>query len=205
MRDDWHVSEPAAYLIAGFVGEIFDRVQTTSIKSFRRISSLKVRVLPADDVFPPETLVQRASHFALLFTAGFGRALPVGRDEQVAGIMVNVGAPGGSLRIQGPDGAVVKSLTFKWSGQEPSVYFSLLADLARPVRGGPDYVTVEIVRDDIPPTEATVHGVPPPKKRDSEIEIEGVLVLSTQEASSVESVWDCPDLPLDLSALPETC
>jgi hypothetical protein len=208
MKDDWHMSPGAADLFARFLTEVIDQLATTRLSTRSRVSSvLSTRTVLATELFRGNALIPRKSS---LHSASFGRLgsgdvvrIPVGPDERLAGLVVNCGAEGGTLAIRGKRGEAVKSMTFEWSGHRPEVFFSLLVDIAQPIVGGDDGVTIEIVSDDRAPTEPTIHGRPARPGRIAGIEIEGVLIASPDETEFRFSSPEYKGLPLDLGKLPQ--
>lgn len=208
MRDSWHLSERANALFADFVLELRERVRLLPrTKSMRTISITPSRVVTAEQLFRRGSLVSRTS---TLRSGWYGRLLPgeklvvpVGEHERIAGVMINVGRPGGTIAIRGSNGEAIKSLTFAWSDHKPELFFSVLVDVAQSIAGGRQGIAIEIVSDDCTPTEPTIHGHPSPPVRDREIEIEGVLVTSLEKSDFTLSSTDYQGLPLELAELPE--
>ena len=208
MRDNWHMAERPSELFAGFLGELLVRLSVMPVRKSRRISSaLSTRIVPAERLFPPGALVKRSTSLRSEYYGKLAKGsvlnVPIGEGERVAGLMVNVGAKGGTVAIRGSNAQVVKSLTFDWSNHQPEVFFSLLVDIAKPIIGGADCVTIEIVPDEMTPTERTIHGRPAPPGRDGEVEIEGILITSEREADCSFAMTSYCGLPLDLRELPE--
>jgi hypothetical protein len=208
MRDNWHMSERANDLFAGFIGEFLDRLPTMPARKSRRVSSvLSSRMVAADRLFAQSALVERSSSLRSKYYGQLAKGavinVPLAEDERIAALMVNAGAMGGTIAIRGRNAEAVKNLTFEWSNHKPEMFFSLLVDVAQPILGGQGGVTIEIIPDERMPTERTIHGRPAPPGRDGEVEIEGILVTSAIEAEFSFAATGYRGLPLDLGELPE--
>jgi hypothetical protein len=208
MRDDWHMTERASELFAGFVNAFLDRLRTMPARKSRRVSSaLSGRIVPAEQLFPRGALVKRTSSLRSEYYGRLAKGavinVPLAVDERVAALMVNAGAKGGTIAIRGRNAEAIKNLTFEWSNYKPEMFFSLLVDVAQPIIGGEGGVTIEIVPDERMPTEPTIHGRPAPPGRDGEVEVEGILVTSAIEAECSVAAANYRGLPLDLGELPE--
>ena len=105
--------------------------------------------------------------------------------------------------IRGSNTEVIKRVRFEWSEVTPKHFWSLMTDIAEPVLGGANGVAVQVVERDRPPTERTTMGRPPIEPY-GEIELEGVLIIGTEEVELSFSSREYPDLPLDLGDLPES-
>jgi hypothetical protein len=123
--------------------------------------------------------------------------------ERLRGLMINVGAKGGTVMVRGGGTNVVKSMTAYWDAARPDFFGSLMVDFAHPLPGGAGGVTIQIVDADAVPTEPTLHSKPIIPGRYGEIEIEGALLI---ECDKMQYDYIGPTfgwLPLDLCELPE--
>ncbi len=159
------------------------------------------------ELFPPERLVDRESS---LRSATFGSLrtgetlrLDVTDQERIAALMINTGAKGGTVAIRGGGNEAIKALTIYWRKNQPDIYSSILVDMAAPITGGPEGVTVEIVDKDRAPSEKTLEVKPTLPGRYGEIEIEGALITRTRSEQHAFSAPSYGDLPLNLGTLPE--
>jgi hypothetical protein len=204
MRDDFHMSENAAECLAAFFRGALKAGGTVPRPKGRRGEPPRSRVLGAADLFPQDALVVRkTSHRGAAFGAmstGSSISVPVGADEKLAGLMVNAGAIGGTVRISGRSHSVIKQLNLKWSVQ-PNRNWAVFVDIAGPALGGPDGVRIDVVDSGTSPTETTVHVGKPLKDETPRIEIEGFL-LTAADSNDRGVLTLKHALPLDLSTLP---
>jgi glycosyltransferase involved in cell wall biosynthesis len=208
MRDDCHLSDGAGDAVADFIASVMRRMGASSSSSVSR-SDVVVpsRVLYATDLVPPAALVARGSSLRSALHARVVRGdvvgIPVRAGERLAGVMINIGAKGGTIALRSDGMKVVKSLTAYWNPDRPDWYCAMFIDIAQPLLGGPAGVTLEIVDQDAVPTERTLHAKPVLPDRYGEIEIEGVL-LTGERAVDFASAGPCYGwMPLDLGELPE--
>jgi hypothetical protein len=207
MRDDCHISGSAGELVARFLAEIVDRAGSAAwSQSAQTASVVRARAIPASQFFPAETLVERKSSWR---SAPYGRlnlgeviGIPIGGGERLAGILINMGAKGGTVVIQGAGCEVTKSLTAYWDEAHPDQYSAMLVDIAQTIVGGPSGVTMKIVSSDRAPTERTLHARRVLPNRYGEVEIEGILAIGCDYMAFEFLKQTCAGMPLDLQTAP---
>ena len=208
MRDNAHMSDRAAELVARFFAEIIERARSGAwSRGMDSTSIFRSRIIEAPQLFPAGAIVTRESsqRSALYGRLGLGEMIriPIGSRERLAGILINTGAKGGMVTIRGSNIEVTKSLTVYWDDDHPDWYIAMLVDVAGSIHGGPSGVTMELVAGDRVPTEPTLHARPALPNRYGEVEIEGVVVAELDDATIEFSKQTCAQLPLDLGATKE--
>lgn len=208
MRDDYHISCKTAEEVALFFASLVRRIHGTAGGSIRRSTPIvERRVIGATELFGPSALVSRHSS---LRSAILGRLMPgekiripLRQDERLRGVMINTGAPGGTVAFRSSNAEIVKSMTAYHDPRHRTRFESLLIDFAHPFLGGASGVTMEMLAPNAAATEHTVHGKPVSAECYGEVEIEGVLVTGR---NNVQFDYDSPAydwLPLDLQELKE--
>jgi hypothetical protein len=206
MRDRAHMSSAAGKIVGRFFAEVADLVAGMLPIPTRFVSdAVTFRVVEAAELFPADRLVARESR---LRGADFGclksgqvLRVPASNNERLAAVMINTGAKGATVAIQGSNGRIVKSLTCYWDPVQPEIFSSLLVDMVAPVLGGADGIEIAIVEDVAKPTEGTLTGRPVLGGRYGEVEVEGVLLKGEQVRQQFTSMARSA-LPLDLADLP---
>jgi hypothetical protein len=208
MRDDCHLSDRAGDAVAEFLAAVIRRMNATMPALVGRSTAIvPSRAVYANGLFPQSALVDRNSSQR---SATYGRLvmgdvvrIPVRPTERLAGVLINTGAPGGTIALRNGETEIIKSMMLRWAPEQPDRYAAMFVDFAQPPIGGPSGITMAIADRDAVATERTIHAQPPLPGRYGEIEIEGVLLT---ESSTVEFGHACPHydwMPLDLSELPE--
>ncbi len=82
-------------------------------------------------------------------------------------------------------------------------FSAILIDLARPIAGGAEGVSIEIVGEDSLPTESTLEVRKTLPGRYGEVGIEALLIASMEESADRVRGPYCGSIPLDLGDLPE--
>jgi hypothetical protein len=208
MKDNYHISAGAAEEVATFFAAVVRRMNGTSVTSVARCASiLQARVIYASELFPPSALVDRGSS---LRSASHGRLaigdsvyIPMANDERLRGLMINIGALGGTVAIRGSEAEVIKSMTTYWDAKHPEWFGSLLIDFAHPLPGGAGGLTIQMVDPHAVPTEPTIHSKPILTGRYGELEVEGVLLTKCDKMQYSYSSPAYDWMPLDLGELPE--
>jgi hypothetical protein len=203
MRDGGHMSDAAARQVARFFAEIVAQVYGGEWSSDARSTPVfRARTIEAAQIFGANAMVKRESSIRSAF---YGRLnlgetirIPVQDTERLAGILINTGAKGGTVVIEGSNAEITKSLTVYWHEDHPEWYGALLVDVAGPILGGPSGVTMTVAPADRAPTERTLHGRPVLPNRYGEVEIEGVVVLERDCAAFEYLKLTCTQWPLDL-------
>jgi glycosyltransferase involved in cell wall biosynthesis len=207
-NDDSHLSPGAAEEVAAFLATVIKRMNATSVTFMPQSAPiLQARVAFAEELFPPSALVVRGSS---LRSARYGRlaigesiAIPMANNERLRGVMINVGAKGGTVAIRGSGAEIIKSMTIYWDAKHPEWFGAFLIDFAHPLPGGVGGLIVEMLGPDAVPTQPTMHSKPIVTGRYGELEIEGVLLTSCDPMQCHYSspVYDW--MPLDLGELLE--
>lgn len=208
MKDDYHISAAVAEEVAATLAAILARMNESEVEYVSRSATiLQARVLEAWELFSPSDLIDRGSSLrsALYGRLTMGNSLRVhlAQDEYLRAIMINVGAPGGTVAIRDDKAAIVKSMTVYWDEKQPDSFGSILIDFAHPLPGGTGVLVMQMLGVDAIPTERTIHVKPMLAGRYGVIEIEGML-LSRQdrlEFNHTAPVYNW--MPLDLAELPE--
>jgi len=208
MHDDYHISCRAADETASFLAAIVRRMNETTFTLVPQSASiLRGRVVDARELFPSAALVDRGSSLRSAFhgrlVIGDILHIPLGHNERVRGIMINVGAKGGTISLCGGELEIIKSMTSYWDAEHPDWFGSLLIDFAYPLLGSVQGVTIKIVGPDVAPTERTIHSKATLPGRYGEIEIEGVLLTECDNAQYDYFGPAYDWMPLDLSELSE--
>jgi hypothetical protein len=166
-----------------------------------------VKVVYATELFPPAALVDRGSSLrsALHGRLAIGETLhiPTQDKERVRGVMVNVGAKGGTVMLRSREAEIIKSMTIYFDAKHPDWFSSLLVDFSYPLAGGCGGVTMQLMGSEVVPSEPTIHAKPLIPGRYGKIEIEGVLL---SECENARLDYSCPVydwMPFDLAELPE--
>jgi hypothetical protein len=205
MKDDYHISAGAADEVATFLAAVVRRMNATSVTPVPQSAAiLQGRVVYARELFPLSALVDRGSS---LRSAVHGRLaigdslyIPMAKNERLRGVMINVGAKGGTVAFRGREAVIIKSMTAYWDAEHPEWFGSLLID---PLPGGAGGLIMQIVDPDAVPTERTIHSKPILIGRYGELEIEGVLLTKFDMMQYNYSGPACNWMPLDLGELPE--
>jgi hypothetical protein len=206
MKDNCHISAGAAEEIATFFATVVRRMNGTSVTSVPRSASiLQARVIYASELFPPTALVDRGTSLRSAFhgrlAIGDSVYIPMANDERLRGLMINIGALGGTVAIRGSEAEVIKSMTAYWDAEHPEWFGSLLIDFAHPLPSCAGGLTLQMVGPHAVPTEPTIYSKPILPGRYGEIEIEGVLLTKYDKMHYSSPAYDW--MPLDLGELPE--
>ena len=207
-KDDCHISVGAAEEVAILLAAIIRRMNATSVKSVPLSASvLQERVVYACELFPRQALIDRGSSLRSAFhgrlAIGDSVHIPMANDERLRGVMINVGAKGGTIALRGSKAEITKSMTAYWDAQHPEWFGSFLIDFAHPLPGGPGGLVMQMVGPDAVPTEPTIYSKPTLPGRYGELEIEGVLLTRCDETQYNFSGPAYGWMPLDLGELPE--
>jgi hypothetical protein len=208
MRDDYHISEQTSDELAAFLATVVKRMNAKSAATVPQSASIvEARVVYASELFARTALVDRGSSLrsALHGRLAIGETLhvPMRRNERLRGIMINVGAQGGTIELRSGEVEIIKSMTTYWTADRPESFGSLLIDFAHPLLGGAEGVTIRMVDRDVVPTQPTIHAKSILPGRYGEIEIEGVLLT---ECNTVQFDYEGPThswMPIDLGELSE--
>jgi hypothetical protein len=208
MRDDYHISEHTSDELATFLATVIKSMNAKStVIAPQSASIVQARVAYASELFSRAALVDRGSSLrsALHGRLAIGETLhiPMRSNERLRGMMVNVGAQGGTIALRSGEVEVIKSMTSYWTADHPEQFGSLLIDFAHPLLGGAEGVTIRMVGLDVIPTEPTIHTKSMLPGRYGEIEIEGVLLT---ECNNVQFDYGGPAyswMPIHLGELSE--
>lgn len=99
--------------------------------------------------------------------------LPVGPDQEVAGLMINTGVPGGVVCFSNSTELRAKKLIMYWSEKTADRYSVMFVDLFSPISGGVDGIDVCLMNANYPVTEPMLHGRRALPDRYGCVEIEG--------------------------------
>ena len=206
MRDDYHISEQASNELATFLASVVQHMNAKSPAIVPQSASvLQARVAYASELFGQAALVDRGTSLrsALHGRLAIGDTLhvPMRGNERLRGIMINVGALGGTIILRSGQVEVIKSMTAYWSADRPDLFGSLLIDFAHPLLGGAEGVTIQMAGPGVMPTEPTIHAKPGLPGRYGEIEIEGVLLTECDYAQIDYRAPSYPWIPIDLGTL----
>jgi hypothetical protein len=209
MRDEHHMSSQAADLVARFFAAVLEQMRRSKPDYARRSAFVvSSRVVRAQDLFAGEALIERRTNlrkaFYGLHRVGERLRIPARLGERLAAVMINTGARGATISCRGKNAEVVKSMTAYWQDRHPECFSAMLIDFRQRVASDGAGLTMEILSSSAVPTEPTIHGRPVCPDRYGEVEIEGILLTSSDRQKLEIQGMTYPWLPIDLAQRPQS-
>lgn len=104
--------------------------------------------------------------------------LPIGLGEQLQGLMINSGAPGGVIEISGCKSSTVLMLRPEWNNDDPNAYMMAFIELQKPVEGGDEGIQIRVLPEGSIPTEPILLDRASFPELYGTVHIEGGLVVN---------------------------
>lgn len=188
MRDNAHMSSAVTPLVAMWLHESIQTTRSLStliyelavdLHDFRYITASEFT--PSQNLFMRGTSVRKTEH--ILLSTENPLTFPANTDEVLFSLMVNIGALGATIKIEGEKSFLFKEMTIYWDTQRPDWEIETLIDLSQQIEGSSRGINLTIAPQGTKPTEPTLHGKPSLPGRYGEIEIEGALLMSREAQS----------------------
>lgn len=192
MRDDTHAAPAVTAVLGRALVDIMAKVremgQTVALDG-RPV--FKSRVILASPLVDPERRIAfssrlRTSEMAWLHT-GDTIHFDVQPDEQVLGMVVNMGGPGAKVRLSSSHGGEVRDLIYNWENENPKVYMSIFVSMRTVITGGAEGVTLEVLSQDGPVTPPDLFQPPVMDLVYDNVSIEGLLVATLGDSLTTGS------------------
>jgi len=183
MMDDAHIQPKLSSLIADLFNDAIDQVRICkpNIRSELFVNA-QYRRLAADAIANEDGTIFRKSSLrgANMAVLKEGKNLQIALDEseEIHGMMINMGAPGGIVEIQGENQKSSTSLVTHWDNENPTSFMCIFVHLRQPVQGGDAGIQVRILPKNSKYTEPLLHDRTILPDLYGEVHIEGILVAT---------------------------